>query len=50
MPDIYIKPTDTQKYLQTSFCYVFHSKMSIPYSQASRSVQKTYFLKNDVTI
>ena len=50
MPDLYIKPSDTQKYLQNSSCYVFHSKKSIPYSQAFRSVQKKYFLKNDVTI
>ena len=32
--DLYIKPTDTHQYLHSSFCHVFHSKKSIPYSQA----------------
>ena len=32
--DLYIKPTDTHQYLHASFCHVFHSKKSIPYSQA----------------
>ena len=34
--DLYIKPTDTQKYPHASSCHVFHSKNSIPYSQAWR--------------
>ena len=32
--DLYIKPTDTHQDLYASSCYVFHSKKSIPYSQA----------------
>ena len=34
--DVYIKPTDTHQYLQASSCHVFHSKKSIPFSQALR--------------
>ena len=32
--DVYIKPTDTHQYLHASSCHVFHSKKSIPFSQA----------------
>ena len=34
--DAYIKPTDTHQYLHASSCHVFHSKKSIPFSQALR--------------
>ena len=34
--DFYIKLTDTQQYLHASSCHVYHSKKSIPYSQALR--------------
>ena len=34
--DLYMKLTDTHQYLHASYCHVFHSKKSIPYSQALR--------------
>ena len=36
LADLYIKPTDTHQYLEFSSCHVYHSKKSIPYSQALR--------------
>ena len=34
--DLYVKPTDSHQYLQSSLCHPFHCKKSIPYSQALR--------------
>ena len=34
--DLYAKPTDTHQYLRATSCHVYHSKKSIPYSQALR--------------
>ena len=34
--DLFVKSTDTHQYLQASSCHVYHSKRSIPYSQALR--------------
>ena len=34
--DLYVKPTDSHQYLHSSFCYLYHCKKSIPYSQALR--------------
>ena len=34
--DLYVKSTDSHQYLHASSCHVFHSKKSIPYSQALR--------------
>ena len=34
LTDLYIKPTDTHQYLELSSCHLYHSKKSIPYSQA----------------
>ena len=36
LKDLYIKPTDTQQYFEFLFCHVYHSKRSIPNSQALR--------------
>ena len=36
IPDLYIKPTDTNQYLYASSCHVSHCKKSIPFSQALR--------------
>ena len=36
LTDLYIKPTDTHQYLEFSSCHVYHSKKSIPCSQALR--------------
>ena len=34
--DLYVKPSDTHQYLETSSFHVFHCKKSIPYSQTLR--------------
>ena len=34
--DLYVKPTDTQQYLEASSCHPSHCKTSIPFSQALR--------------
>ena len=36
LTDLYIKPTDTHQHFEFSSCYAYHSKKSIPYSQALR--------------
>ena len=32
--DLHVKPTDTHQYLRMDSCHLYHSKTSIPYSQA----------------
>ena len=34
--DIFVKSIDTHQYLHVTSCHVYHSKKSIPYSQALR--------------
>ena len=34
--DLYVKPTDSHQYLQSSSCHPFHCKKGIPYGQALR--------------
>ena len=34
--DLFTKPTDTHQYLESTSCHPFHTKRSIPYSQALR--------------
>ena len=36
LTDLYVKSKDTHQYLELSSCHVYHSKKSIPYSQALR--------------
>ena len=36
LTDIFVKSTDTHQYLHATSCHVYHSKKSIPYSQALR--------------
>ena len=52
--DLYIKPTDTHRYLHASSCHVFHSKKSIPYSQALRlnriCSENSFFVKRCIDL
>ena len=49
--DLFVKPTDSHQYLQSSSCHPFHCKKGIPYSQALRNiVQKLTLLINAVMI
>ena len=45
--DLHIKLTDTHQYLNASSCHLFHSKKSVPYSQAlklkNRICSENYF-------
>ena len=64
LTDLYIKPTGTHQYLEFSSCHLYHSKKSIPYSQALHynricSINRFYnnrcnqierWLKRDVTM
>ena len=34
--DLFVKPSDSHQYLQSSSCHPFHCKKCIPYSQALR--------------
>ena len=34
--DLFVKPTDSHQYLQSSSCHLFQCKKDIPYSQALR--------------
>ena len=34
--DLFVKPTDSHQYFQSSSCHPFHCKKGIPYSQALR--------------
>ena len=34
LTDLHIKLTDTHQYLEFASCHIYHSKISIPYSQA----------------
>ena len=34
--DLFVKPTDSHQYLQSSSCHPFHCQKGIPYSQALR--------------
>ena len=34
--DLYVKPTDSQQYLQSTSCHSFRRKKGIPFSQALR--------------
>ena len=36
LTDLYVKPTDKDQYLHASFCYVYYSNKSMPYSQVVR--------------
>ena len=50
--DLFVKPTDTHQYLHASSSHVYHSKRSIPYSQAlrlNRICSEPAFLINGVT-
>ena len=36
LTDVFVKSTDTHQYFHATSCHVYHSKKSIPYSQALR--------------
>ena len=36
LTDVFVKSTDTHQYLHATYCHAYHSKNSIPYSQALR--------------
>ena len=42
--DLYVKPTYSHQYLQSSLCHPFHCKKGIPYSQALKL--KLHLLRN----
>ena len=63
--DLYVKPTDSHQYLQSSSCHPFHCKKGIPYSQTLRlnricsetnsfdkrcNVWKDFFWKEDTVL
>ena len=40
--DLYVKPTDSHKYLQCNSCHPFHCKKGTPYSRALKVVCATF--------
>ena len=41
--DLYVKPTDSHQYLQSSSCHPFHCKKGKPYSQSGFKVKSHSF-------
>ena len=48
--DLYVKPTDSHQYIQSSSCHPFHCKKGIPYSQVKLHLFRNTFHKRCIDL